>query len=256
MFIDFRNTPVHYEVNGKGPAVVLLHGFLESSTMWIPIIEKIHNEHTVVTLDFPGLGQSGVIQEIHTMELLAEVVNRVLEHLKIEKATFIGHSMGGYVTMAMADLYPDKVDKLVLLNSTPVADSAERRKIRNRAIKLVEKNPRAFISMAIGNWAVESSRETFASEIDHLKEQAYSFPLKGITAALKGMRDRKDRTEILKSFPGPKYMFLAEDDPIIPAGESVELAKEAGVVAKVVSGGHMSLIENKDAVEDFIISVL
>ena len=256
MFIKFKNTPVFYETHGKGPAIVLLHGFLESSTMWTPLIPKIKELHTVVTLDFPGLGKSGVIQEIHTMEMMAEVVNTILKRLKIESATFIGHSMGGYVTMAIAELYPDKVEKIVLLNSTTVSDSVEKKETRDRAISLFEKNPRAFISMAIGNWAIESSREKFASELENLKEEAYSFPLEGITAALKGMRDRKDRTQVLADFSGPKYMFLAEGDPLIPVQESLQLAKKAGAKTKVVSGGHMSLIENKAAVEDFVESIL
>lgn len=256
MFIDFKNTIIFYETYGNGPAVVLLHGFLESAKMWEPLIPIISETHTVVTLDLPGMGKSGAIEEIHTMEMMAEVVDSLLKHLNIQSATFIGHSMGGYVTMAMADLYPEKVEKIILLNSTPVADSSERKETRDRAIRVFKKNPRAFISMAIGNWAVESSRDKFASEIERLKEQAYSFPLKGITAALKGMRDRKDRTEVLADFSGPKYMFLAEDDPLIPVQESLLLAKEAGVKTKVVAGGHMSLIENKVEVLDFVKSIL
>lgn len=256
MFLNFKNTQIFYETHGEGPAVVLLHGFLESSPMWASLIPKISGKHTVVTLDFPGMGKSEVIDKTHSMEMMAEAVDAVLNHLHIEKAIFIGHSMGGYVTLAYTELFPDKVDKIVLLNSTSISDSAEAQKNRNRAISLVKKNPRAFISMAIGNWAVESSRETFADEIQTLKEQAYTFPLEGITAALKGMRDRKDRTEVLNNFPGPKYMLLAEDDPLIPVQKNIQLAKEAGVLTKIITGGHMSLIENKASVVDFIKSIL
>ena len=256
MILDFKSTPISYEAYGNGPAIVLLHGFLESSKMWESLLPLIAKNHTVVTLDFPGLGKSGVIGEIHTMETMAEVVDSILIHFNIESATFIGHSMGGYVTLAIAELYPDKVEKIVLLNSTPVADSDERKKTRDRAIRVMKKNPRAFISMAIGNWAVESSRKKFVVEIESLKEQAYSFPLEGITAALKGMRDRKDRTETLRKFSGPKYMLLAEDDPIIPVQENLQIANEAGVKTRVIAGGHMSMIENKEAVLDFVESIL
>ncbi len=256
MLINFRNTPIFYETYGKGPAIVLLHGFLESSTMWSSLISKLEENHTVVTLDFPGLGKSGVIEKIHTMEMMAEVVVSILNHLKIKSATFIGHSMGGYVTLAIAELYVDKVEKIVLLNSSSMSDSEERKKTRDRAIRVLKKNPKAFISMAIGNLAVESSREKFTEKIESLKEHAYSFPLEGITAALKGMRDRKDRTETLRNFPGPKYMILAQDDPIISVEENLQLGKEAEVGTKVISGGHMSMIENEEAVLDFIESIL
>lgn len=256
MYLKYNEVSIFCETFGQGPAIVLLHGFLESSTMWESLVSTISENYTVVILDFPGLGKSGVISEIHSMELMADVVISVLEHLKIDRATFIGHSMGGYVMLALTEKYEDKVEKLVFLNSSSFADSEERKEIRDRAVRLVEKNSKAFIRMAIGNWAGENSRKVFASEIENLKNQAYSFSVKGITAALKGMRDRKDRTDVLANFSGPKYMLLAEDDPIIPLYKNLELAKKSEVVTEVISGGHMSTIENKAALENFVCSIL
>lgn len=256
MFLNFNDVPIFYETYGKGPAIVLLHGFLESSPMWESLIPKISENNMVISVDFPGMGKSGVISEIHSMELMADAVISILDHLEINSATFIGHSMGGYVVLAITEKYEKNVEKIVLLNSTSVGDSEEKKEIRNRAVRLVEKNRKAFIRMAIGNWAGENSRELFASEIENLKNQAYLFPIKGITAALKGMRDREDRTNVLTKFPGPKFMLLGEDDPIIPLQENIELAEKAGVDVKVIKGGHMSTIENKVALENFVQSVL
>ncbi|HAV55507.1 MAG TPA: alpha/beta hydrolase, partial [Aequorivita sp.] len=193
MMFQFKNTPIHFETFGKGPAMVLLHGFLESSNMWNPLIPEFSKTNTLITMDFPGHGKSGVIAEIHTMELMAEVVQGLLQQLKISSATFIGHSMGGYVALAYAEMFSEKVEKLILLNSTPEADSEERRENRNRALKVIRQNPQAYISMAIGNLFAESSRERFDKRIAILKKEAFAFPVEGVTAAIKGMRDRKDR---------------------------------------------------------------
>lgn len=106
--------------------------------------------------------------------------------------------------------------------------------------------------MAIGNLFAESSREKFALEIEALKTEAYSFPVEGITAAIRGMRDRKDRTETLKSFEKAKYMILAEEDPILPVLESKKLAEDCNVTVKIIGGGHMSVIENKDLVLEYL----
>ena len=106
--------------------------------------------------------------------------------------------------------------------------------------------------MAIGNLLAESSREKFASEIETLKNEAYSFPIEGIKAAIKGMRDRKDRTEILKNFKNGKYMILAEEDPILPILEAIQLAEQCGCSVKIIKGGHMSLIENCDSVAKYL----
>lgn len=252
MIFNFQNKSIQYHVSGTGPAIVLLHGFLESSGMWDKIIPSLSEKNTTITLDFPGLGKSDVLAKTHTMEMMAEVVNALLEHLKIDSATLVGHSMGGYITLAFIELFEEKADKIILLNSTSKSDSKERVSIRNRSIRLMHEYPKAFISMAIGNWAVADSREKFKDEINHLKEQAYTFPDEGIIAAIKGMRDRKDRTEVFHQFSKPKYLLLAEDDPIIPCEETKIIAENAGVAVKVISGGHMSLIENYDQIKTFL----
>src|SRR5690554_2956116 len=159
--------------------MVLLHGFLESSKMWDPLLPELSKDRKIITIDLPGLGESGVISEIHSMELMAEVIDSVLNHLQIASATFVGHSMGGYVTLAYAEMFPDRVEKIVLLNSTPIADSEERKEIRGRALKIIDRNSRAYISMAIANWAGETSRSKFMEEIEHYRNLAYGFPVNG-----------------------------------------------------------------------------
>ncbi len=252
MIYHYKNIPIYYETFGKGPAIVLLHGFLESSIMWKPLIPELSKNNFLLTIDFPGHGKSGVISEIHSMELMAEVVNEIMEHLQISTATFIGHSMGGYVALACAEMFPEKAEKLILLNSTPVADSEERKENRDRALKVIDQNPKAYIGMAIGNLFAETSREKFAAEIEALKTEAYSYPVEGIKAAIKGMRDRKDRTKVLRQFKKEKFMVLAEEDPILPLLETKELANQCGVSLEIIKGGHMSTIENLDSVYKFL----
>ncbi|MDN3722892.1 alpha/beta hydrolase [Aequorivita sp. SDUM287046] len=255
MTFPYKNSAIFYETFGTGSAIVLLHGFLESSTMWKPLIPQLSEKNFVITLDFPGHGKSGILSETHSMELMAEVVETILQHLQISSATFIGHSMGGYVTLAYAELFSEKVEKIILLNSTPAADSEERKENRNRSIDIVGKVPEAYISMAIGNLFSESSREKFVLEIEALKQEAFLFPVDGILAAIKGMRDRRDRTEVLRNFKKEKYMILAEEDPILPVSEAVKLAEYCGCIVKRIDGGHMSLIENVGAVKDYLLFI-
>lgn len=252
MTFQYKNSAIFFETNGRGPAIVLLHGFLESSTMWKQLIPQLSKKNNVITIDFPGHGKSDVISEIHSMELMAEVADEILKQLKITSATFLGHSMGGYVALAHAEMFPEKVEKMILLNSTPVADSEEKKENRNRALKVIDQNPQAYISMAIGNLFAESSRGKFAAEIEALKTEAYAFSVEGIRAAIKGMRDRKDRTEVLKNFNKEKYMILAKEDPILPVLETKEVAESCNVSTKIIEGGHMSIIENLDSVKKYL----
>lgn len=252
MLFNYKNVPIHFETFGKGSAIVLLHGFLESSTMWKQLIPELSKNKLVVTIDFPGHGKSGIIAETHSMELMAEVVNEILQQLQIASATFIGHSMGGYVALAYAEMFPEKVETLILMNSTPASDSEEKKENRDRALKVIDQNPKAYISMAIGNLFAESSREKFATEIEALKTEAYSFPVEGIKAAIKGMRDRKDRTEVLKNFTRDKYMILAEEDPILPLTETKKVGEQCDCSVKIIEGGHMSMLENCDFIVNYL----
>ena len=207
----------------------------------------------VIILDLPGHGGSDILAETHSMELMATLVDSLLNHLNVDLVTVVGHSMGGYISLALAEKYEDRVKHLVLINSTPLADSEESKKNRNRALQVIDKTPRAYIGMAIGNLFAEASKERFFKEIEDLKNEAYTFPREGLQAAIRGMRDRKDRTEVLKNFPRDKYMLLAEEDPIMPISTNVQIAENTNTVVKIVSGGHMSSIENRSKVQGFLL---
>ncbi len=251
MILNYNNTPIYYEIQGKGPALVLLHGFLESITMWEPLIPKTIENKTVITIDLPGHGKSGCIGKVHSMELMAEVVHYILKYHTIKSATFMGHSMGGYVALAYAEMYDAEVNTLILLNSTPAEDSADRKRNRDRLLKVISSNPNAFIEMAIRNLFTEETQEKYASEIQKMKNEALKFPIEGIIATIKGMKNRKDRTLILKKFSKEKYMICGIHDPIIPFKDSETLATLSGSELIKVNGGHMSLIENYDEIENF-----
>ena len=157
-----KNTKISYSDTGKGTAIVLLHGFLENQKMWDFHIAEFAKKYRVITIDLLGHGETECLGYVHTMEDNADVVQAVLSELRIRKAIFVGHSMGGYVALAFAELYPETVKGLVLLNSTSRADSEERKINRSRAIKAVKQSFVNFISLSIANLFSESNqRKTF-----------------------------------------------------------------------------------------------
>lgn len=245
MIFHHHNTPIYYTDQGKGPVMIWLHGFLESSSMWHSLAPHFSKTQRIVTLDFPGHGNTPCAQEDHSMEFFASIVATLMEHLHITEATIVGHSMGGYVAMALTELHIEKVETLVLLNSVPSADSEERKRNRERALQLVPNAKDAFISMAITNLFSAPSRDIFYAEIDRAKKEALTFPLVGITKAIKGMKDRVDRTAILKDFSKPKYMICGIHDPIIALSDSKAIANQTNSKLFEVEGSHMNHIENE-----------
>ncbi|MCG2610226.1 alpha/beta hydrolase [Flavobacterium sp. SM15] len=242
----YKNTKIAYAETGKGTTVVLLHGFLENSTMWNFYIEELSKKYRVVTIDQLGHGQTECMGYLHTMEDMADTVHAVLNELRIRKAIFVGHSMGGYVALAFAELYPDNVKGIVLLNSTSRADSEERKLNRDRAIKAVKQSYTTFISMSIANLFSEENREVLTEEIEQVKLEALKTPLQGIVAALEGMKIRKDREVLLHFAPYPVLLILGKKDPVLNYQDNLEQIE--GTATKLVTfpDGHMSHIENKD----------
>ena len=248
MIAHFNQTPIHYTIKGKGNCIVLLHGFLLSSIIWDDLAPILSEKNKVIIIDLPGHGRSGCIAKTHTMELMADVVNFILEENKIDKASFIGHSMGGYISLAFAEKHPSKVDKLVLLNATSEEDSPERKINRDRAIKIIKHNKDVFIIMAIRSLFPENKQKKYQNLIDTLSKNAISFSTEGIIASIKGMKVRKDRASVLKSFMGKKYMISGIEDQIIPILNSEEIANSSQTKLFKVDSGHMSINENIDEI--------
>jgi pimeloyl-ACP methyl ester carboxylesterase len=244
MIFNYYKTPIYYEIHGKGPAIVLLHGFLESLTMWERLVPLLSTNKTVVVIDLPGFGKSGVVDTVHSMELMANIVHQILTLHSFETTSIIGHSMGGYVGLAYCDIYPISAKNLILLNSTPEPDSPERKKNRERTLKLIDKNSALFLTMAIQNLFTKDAQEKYASEIEKMNKDVLSFPTEGIKAAISGMKNRKDRTAVLKNFLGGKLMVCGRNDSLIPYELSTALAKETLTPIIELNCGHMAMTEN------------
>jgi len=251
-FIPYKNIQIAFTAQGKGEAIVLLHGFLENSTMWENVIPTLEKNYQVITIDLLGHGNTERLGYIHTMEEMAQTVSYVLDYLQIGKASFLGHSMGGYVVLAFAELFPTRIQKLLLLNSTPLADSLERVDNRNRAIRLVKQNKDAFISMAITNLFGKESREQLREKINILIKEAQQLPTENIVAAMEGLKTRKDRTHILKNFTGEKIFLAGEEDEIVPLESLLQLAKETSTQLKTFRGGHMTHLEANEELLGFL----
>ncbi|SEA82023.1 Pimeloyl-ACP methyl ester carboxylesterase [Flavobacterium gillisiae] len=251
--IQFKNTSISYSDNGKGTAIVLLHGFLENQSMWDNYIATFSKKNRVITIDLLGHGETECLGYVHSMEDNADAVHAVLSELRIRKAILVGHSMGGYVALAFAELYPENVKALVLLNSTARADSEERKLNRDRAVRAVKQSFVNFISLSIANLFSEGNRERLINEIESVKNKALKTPLQGIVASLEGMKIRKDREVLLHLTAFPKLLILGEKDPVLPHEETKLQVENTEVQLVTFPDGHMSHIENQEELTDVLL---
>lgn len=251
--IDYKNTKISYSDSGKGNAIVLLHGFLENQTMWQDLVPELSKKYRVITIDLLGHGKTESLGYIHSMEDNANAVHSVLSKLRIRKAIFVGHSMGGYVALAFAELYPGFVKGLVLLNSTSKADSEERKTNRNRAIKAVKKDYVGFIRLSIANLFNPDNRERLVDEIEKVRAEALKTPLQGIVASLEGMKIRKDQETLLHSSTFPILLVLGKKDPVLNYEDGLKQIENTTVKLVVFPDGHMSHIENLEELKKVLL---
>ncbi len=244
-FLTYKNIQIHYTDGGSGDAVILLHGFLEDHTMWHDISLELIKTHRVVTIDLLGHGETGSLSNTHLMNNMADAVEAVLNHLKIDELILIGHSMGGYVALAYAEKTPTKVSGLCLMNSTFEADEDERKALRTRANKMVKDNFVNMVRMSFANLFSEYSRELFKAEFETALQIALKTSVQGYIAAQEGMRLRKDATSFFIDAPFKKAIILGRKDAVLDSESLFRSASKHCIPVDLFSEGHMSHIENK-----------
>ncbi len=244
--ISFLKGNIHCVSEGKGRCIVLLHGFLGSVEVWKHVIPILSKSFKVIAIDLPGHGKSDCFGYAHSMELMADAVHQVLKYFKIKKCVMIGHSMGGYVSLAFAQKYPEMLKGLCLFHSTAYPDSEEKKKDRNRAIKIVKNNPSLFIRPMIKNLFSKKNIKYLKEEIQLATRVALQTPVQGIIAALIGMRDRPSYIRILKESTFPIMMIIGKYDNVLPytiLQEQCELIQNKECLF-LEYDGHYGLLEN------------
>jgi pimeloyl-ACP methyl ester carboxylesterase len=244
--VNFRNEKINFLDQGSGRAVVLLHGFLGSLDIWAKTTANLSRSYRVIVIDLPGHGNTGCIGYAHSMDLMAKCVKKVLDSLRLKKYVLIGHSMGGYVALAFADLYPDNMRGLCLFHSTAYSDTEEKKADRLRAIEVVKKNKTLYTRTTIQNLFATKNLKYLKEEIALATKIAKGTSRQGIIAALYGMKDRPRRDIILGLVTYPIMMVIGELDNIIPPEQLIEQSQSIRnkTILKLEHDGHMGFLES------------
>ena len=254
--LTFKNANISFSDQGTGTAVVLIHGFLENTTMWKNVVPEISKRNRVVTIDLLGHGKTDCIGYMHTMELFAETIAAVLKELRIRKCILVGHSLGGYIALAFAEKHPQKVKGLCLMNATSNEDTLERKALRLRANKMIANNFRNMVRMSFANLFGPKSKTIFKEEMELAILEALQTPMQGYIAAQEGMQLRANRNHVLTDNSFKKLLIIGKKDPVLDFETSLDEAEKTNSAFVVFENGHMPHIENKlalnDALKEFI----
>ncbi len=244
--ITFRDKTIAYDTEGKGLAVVLLHGFCEDSRIWEDFRnDLVEEKYKVVTIDFPGFGESSVWEDV-SIDDMADAVDAVIEELKQEKVIMIGHSMGGYVSLAFAEKYPEKLLGMGLFHSHPYADSEDKKQGRQKGIGFIERQGSAlFVKQLIPALFAPDFVNSNAFLIEKLTFRASKYSTEGIIQALYAMKNRPDRSATLAAIKCPVLFIIGKKDMAVPADKSLEQTHLPSVssIHILEKVGHMGMFE-------------
>ena len=243
-----ENYKLSYNDQGKGPVVVLLHGFCESKTIWKKFEEKLANNYRVISPDLPGFGDSLQSEGEASIEFYAAHIFKFLTELKVEKCILIGHSLGGYIALAFAEMHENMLDGLGMFHSSAFADTEEKKASRNKTIDFVNKHgSAAFANSFVAPLFSINNRERNSAEINFMTDVVSNTKKESIVFASKAMRDRKERLDVLKNVKVRILFIVGKEDTAVPLEKSLEqcyLAKESHVNF-LANTSHMGMFEKK-----------
>ncbi len=242
---NVRGTTLFYGDVGKGPPLVLVHGFPLDSRMWEAQVAGLSDSHRVITPELRGFGQSKC-EDAFTLESLADDLHALLAELGALPCTLAGLSMGGYVSLAYARKYPADLQALILVDTRAEADATPAREGRDKMIAMVRKSGACAIAdEMMGKLIADETVCHRPQVVSKLRDIMENCPPATIEHALKAMRDRPDQIENLASIPVPTLILVGDSDRITPI-QSAEAMKQRIPRSRleVIRGaGHMSPME-------------
>ncbi|MES2429641.1 MAG: alpha/beta hydrolase [Bacteroidota bacterium] len=239
----YEDATIFYRITGEGKPVVLVHGFGEDGEVWEKQIEVLQQNFLLIIPDLPGSGHSTYLQNAD-IDTYAAIMKAILDKESIENCTMVGHSMGGYTTLAFAEKYPAYLNAFVLFHSSAFADNDEKKETRKKAIEFIQNNgahnflktstPGLFISVEKSN-----------NYINELLEKGKNFTAAALIQYYEAMIKRPDRTTILKSFDKPVLFIIGEHDKAIPLESSLQQCHFPAIshVHILKNSAHMGMYE-------------
>ncbi len=238
--MEYKPVSLHYVEYGKGQPVVLLHGFPFEHTTWEPVAQALQPYARLILPDLRGFGASPVTEGVYAMRLLAEDVVHLLDQLQIERAIVVGHSMGGYVSLAFARAYPNRLAGLGLVATRATDDTPEYRSQRYQTAKQVQQKGVRVIADHMPE-KLTNDPQLAAS----LREMILKANPQGIIGAQKGMAERPDSTPFLVEIRVPAVVVAGGRDPYVSLEYARTMTRLLGRawLVELPENGHMLMVE-------------
>ena len=225
---------------GKGTPLMLVHGFPLDSSSWNELIPYLKDHFDLILPDLRGFGKSTTVEAPYTLSDMADDLAGLLDHLGVEKTALAGHSMGGYISLAFAKKYPQRVSGLGLVASQAAADAPEGKERRYKtAADVAEKGVGVVVDAMTPKLSADVRVLEFVrGVIERQSKQA-------LIGALKAMAVREDSMPILSSSDFPLVLIHGDADQLVPLERAKEIksANSSARLLELKGAGHMPMME-------------
>jgi pimeloyl-ACP methyl ester carboxylesterase len=231
---------LNFEKKGNGKEIlVLLHGFMENLSIWSDMENHLSEHFTLLKIDLPGHGKSDILAEVHTMEMMAEEVKKVVDHENLDKMHLLGHSMGGYTALAFAEKYPENLKSLTLFFSTYFADDEEKKEQRIKSYRIIKDAFAHYARAGVPNLFNQNERDVLEGKIEIALETALSTNNLGALACVKGMVARTDKKHILENLEAKILVLSGKHDNAVKTENTIKnLPDRTNLKSYVLDCGH------------------
>ncbi len=257
--ITINAKKIYYRSYGSGNPVLLIHGFGEDGTIWNEQIALLALTNQVIVPDLPGSGKSEISNDM-SIEGMASTIYQLLQQVDSNNNwAVIGHSMGGYITLALAEKYPQVLVGIGVVHSTAYADTAEKKLVRQRGIEFIRTNgSAAFLKQSIPNLFAAHFRTANGALVNAFIEQYKNFSEAALIAYYEAMMARPDRTAVLKNFAKPILFIIGKHDNAVPYADSLEQTHlpELSHIHILQSSAHMGVLEEPEKTNNALASFL
>jgi pimeloyl-ACP methyl ester carboxylesterase len=263
-YITYRSSSIFYRIVGKGNPLVLIHGFAEDGGIWQNQVPFLKDRFQLIIPDLPGSGRSDLIDDM-SIEGMAELIKDIIsiEQQKFplqgaEGVSMAGHSMGGYITLAFAEKYPDTLTSIGLVHSSAFADSDEKKANRLKSIEFVKKNGAfEFLKAVIADLFTENWSSANPAIVETQIEKSKNFTDEAIIQYYRAMVNRPDRTSVLKNFPRPVLFIIGEHDNAVPFTQSMQQCylPDQAYIHILRNSAHMGMFEEPQKLNDALLQL-
>lgn len=259
-YFQFQSCKIAYRDMGTGQVVVLLHGFGEDSQIFDLQTEYLKNHYRLIVPDLPGSGQSAIDLKLSSsIDLMADCIAALVREITDQPVILLGHSMGGYITLAFAQKYPGRLKGFGLLHSTAFADNEEKKATRRKSIDFIrEKGAFPFLQTAIPGLFAETYQKHFNDKINMLVERGKQFTGDTLVSYYEAMIDRPDRTQVLSDSKVPVLFILGTEDKAAPMDDVLQQVKlpDISYFHILENVGHMGMWEATEQMNTMILKFI